>query len=753
MNQNRMLAAFAGVSLLALASPALAQREAGSTPSQQPRAEAPVGQEESNATGDIVVTAQRREERLLEVPLSVTVADQATLERQQVNSISDLSRISPALEIQQAPGQNVGGGGQVRGVGTTTFQIGAVGSVGVVVDQVSQGNANISNIFDIERVEVLKGPQGTLFGLTTSAGVINITTRAPQFGEFAGRIRTELSDAGTLGSDFGRQLVQGVVNVPIAATAAARISGNYTATQGVNRNTLTGKLDDHDAWGLRGRLLWDATDRISVNLIGDYAKSKDDGRDFFVLYKANAATAANIAGCGIVASPSNRDYCTNTNHYDESETIGGSLQVDYKLDNATLTSVTAARRQDVGPGLLNIFRLDVRPQNIFVGPANSRVDLLTQELRLASAGKSFIDYTVGAFFSKQTTDVEPQPFQIRVRIPTGAVIPVVNTVGPSTDVSDRSWAVFGQGTVHATDQLNFILGGRYTKQDISVRSVASNNAAGGAAASINNFSFKAGAQYDFTRDIISYATVSQGYKGPQIALADPSNPAASTTLIRQEIPTSYEAGLKSTLMGGRLLTEVSLFRTRVRNYQGQVCQTSPTGGLQCVPQNIGNVVSKGIELSANGRVARGFNLNTGLIYNKVSYPAGFVGNDGAVIGGTQLTNAPKWKFTASGEYATAVTSGVEGFISADAIYKSKFKLAPALDPNSIYPGNWTLGGRIGVRGEEGRWSASVFVRNATNNHEPVLALRNFPDGQIGSYGQILTPQSFRQVGASLDLNF
>ncbi|MCC7464084.1 MAG: TonB-dependent receptor [Gammaproteobacteria bacterium] len=156
---------------------------------------------------EIVVTAQKRTQRLQDVPQSISVASQKQLESQQIVTVSDLSRIAPSLEIQQAPGQSVGGGGQVRGIGTQSFQAGAVGSVGLTVDQVSQGNVNISDLFDVARVEVLKGPQGTLFGLTTSAGVINITTNAPVFNEVSGRVRTELSKEGVAGSGFGRQLV------------------------------------------------------------------------------------------------------------------------------------------------------------------------------------------------------------------------------------------------------------------------------------------------------------------------------------------------------------------------------------------------------------------------------------------------------------------------------------------------------------------------------------------------------------------
>jgi iron complex outermembrane receptor protein len=171
MNLRHKTALLTGLSLAVLATPALAQTASPAAPQATDAA----------SDGAIVVTAQRRAEKVTEVPISITVADASQLERQQVNTVNDLNRIAPSLEIQSAPGQNTGGGGAIRGIGTQTFSPGAVASVGVVVDQVSQGNANISDLFDVARIEVLKGPQGTLFGLTTSAGVINITTNKPEF--------------------------------------------------------------------------------------------------------------------------------------------------------------------------------------------------------------------------------------------------------------------------------------------------------------------------------------------------------------------------------------------------------------------------------------------------------------------------------------------------------------------------------------------------------------------------------------------
>ena len=241
-------AALATVSLIALAAPAAAQETAPPAASTDTTAQS----DQTNAN-DIIVTAQRRQERVVDVPISITVANQAQLERQQVNTINDLNRIAPSLEIQAAPGQNTGGGGAIRGIGTQTFNQGAAASVGVVVDQVSQGNANLSDLFDVSpAMEVLKGPQGTLFGLTTSAGVINITTNAPDPSRIEGRVRTELSGAGTAGSQFGDQIVQGVINLPLSSNAALRVSGNMNLQQGPDRNASDdGNYNDIDRYGGR----------------------------------------------------------------------------------------------------------------------------------------------------------------------------------------------------------------------------------------------------------------------------------------------------------------------------------------------------------------------------------------------------------------------------------------------------------------------------------------------------------------------
>ncbi len=365
---TRLLTGSATLALALLSAPAMAADAATTTTAADP------------APGEIIVTAQRRAEKVTEVPISITVADSAQLEREQVETVGDLSRIAPSLEINSAPGQNTGGGGEIRGIGTQTFSAGAVPSVGIVVDQVSQGNANISNLFDVARVEVLKGPQGTLFGLTTSAGVINITTNKPDFSTLSLRLRTELSGAGVAGSDYGDQVVQGVINIPLAANAALRVSGFSNTRQGPDYDVTTRQYDANDSFGFRGHLLWEPSSALTINLIGDYSKTRvTNGGDFFTFIAADGPNinpvilgatngfvhlpdnvSGNLASCGVTAAPGNRDYCTASGFVENTTNGGVSLEIDYKAEPFTVTSITAYRGStDVGyAAASNLFRAE-----------------------------------------------------------------------------------------------------------------------------------------------------------------------------------------------------------------------------------------------------------------------------------------------------------------------------------------------------------------------------------------------------------
>ncbi|WP_010542904.1 TonB-dependent receptor [Sphingomonas elodea] len=756
MKKQGMFRLLAGTAAVLAAAPVAAQT-------------APSATEVSPAVQDeIVVTAQRRQERVVDVPISITVASAAQLERQQVNTVNDLARISPSLEIQQAPGQNTGGGGSLRGIGTQTFSAGSVASVGIVVDQVSQGNANISDLFDVARIEVLKGPQGTLFGLTTSAGVINITTNAPDPTQFSARLRTELSNEGTLGSGFGNQVVQGMVNVPLSADAALRVSGFGNLRQGPNRNATTGDLNDTNRWGGRARLLW-RNDKLTLNLIGDYSKTTtENGGDFFTFVRAGGpgpffggagfdplGITARLASCGVTPGEGNRNYCIANGFRGRAESYGVSLQAEYAFEPFTLTSITAYRgsTEKGGGAATNVFRGDPLELQVANGLVDRRVSLFTQELRLSSPSSNTIEYTAGLFYSRQVQDRDPESLRVTLRPAPGVVIPIATQLGATDHIYDESYAAFGQATIHVTKALRLIAGGRYTNARLGLDRVSLDSPANPnyAQRQENNvFSYRVGAQYDLNPTTMVYATASRGFKGGQIA-----TPALPLTpyVVRPEIPRAYELGLKSTLFGGWVL-DLNAFYQNIKDFQAQSCTTiQNTGAISCVQQNINGVKSRGAEINLFGRVTEGLSVNTGFLWAKATYPSNFLGTDGTQIGGTQLAYAPEYKFTFSGEYEAPLSDSINGFIAADTVWKSRIRYEANSRIETTYRPHWLVGGRIGARFDHDRFQVALFARNLFNQHEPLLYQSDFPYNGTQNVGAIYGPQSFRQIGLSLDAKF
>lgn len=706
------------------------------------------GDPPASANAEIIVTAQRRAEKVTSVPISITVADAGQLERQQVRTVDDLSRIAPSLEINAAPGQNTGGGGQIRGIGTQTFSQGAVASVGIVVDQVSQGNANISNLFDIARVEVLKGPQGTLFGLTTSAGVINITTNKPDPTRISARFHTDVSGQGIAGSGFGNQIVQGVVNIPLATNMALRVSGATNLRQGPNFNTARGKYVDNNSYSGRAHLLWEPTSGLTFNVIGDYTRSTlTDGGDFFTIVSADASTAAALDSCGIVAVPGNQNFCAAQPLHARNENFGVSMQVDFDAGPFTLTSISAyrgTRHSDTGQ---NIVRADPTALAITYGPGHNRLDLVTQELRIASPGNALIDYTGGLFISHQRSTLNPTSQQVTLF----GFIPLSNSLGSLSRTSDDSMALYGQATVHAADRLRLIAGTRFTTERLGLDNQDYDHAAvTSQRLNTNELSWKFGAQYDLARGTMIYATATRGYKSGQISV--PSYPL-TPYIVKPEIPTSYELGLKSTLFGG-WVADLSLFSETIKNFQLQQCTNTSTGAISCNSVNVDGVKSRGAEISLFGKITPELSVSTGFIYAKAAYPAGYTTTSSAgtfALGGTQLPFSPRYKFTFSGDYTHQLSQAFAGVISLDAVWKSRVVYQSTTLLTDSFAPHWTVGGRLGLKTADDRYSVSVFARNMFNIHEPLLLYSSFP--AAGSNGAIYGPNSTRQVGLSLDAKF
>jgi iron complex outermembrane recepter protein len=724
---------------------------------------------------EIVVTAEKRSEKIQDVPIAVTVVTGQQLADQHIYSIADLARTTPALEMVQAFG-GPGGGGQIRGIGTNSFSPTAEGAVGIVVDDVPQGNVNITNLFDLQRVEVLKGPQGTLFGLTSSAGVINMVTAAPDPTKYMVSAHVDYSDDGRFGSNFGEETERVVLNAPISNDAAIRLAISDDRIKGVQVNNFTGTPNVSTEWGGRLRFLYRPTDELEINLSADYDRRGQNYSDpQFNYVSANPMLTAALAACGITPSYSNQARCWSNANDTNYRNYGTSAKIDYHLGFATLTSITGYRKQITAPSDFDAQGLSSDIPQIFnVGEA-AGAQQFSQELRIASSGQQTIDYVAGLFYSNYSADTAFAPgggFNVGIFPAPGVFIPFVQTA-TSTNTTNKSEAAFGQMTYHLTDQIGLIGGLRYTHQELTDFTSANLippalSPAEFGSLNKDNVSGRLGIQYKIDPDLTSYLTVVRGYKGPQVTPAAEGTPAS---VVGAEIPTAFELGIKGNTLNHQLGWDSDIFYSRVHDYQGQACSLNPVGALVCVGQSVPQVITKGFELNAYGQLAPGLTVTAGYIYDVAKYPNGYTGYDpNNLVGGTtnlsnlQLVGVPKNKVSLSALYDFPLSEAIHGFVNADTVYKSAMRLGPTADPRFVYPGNWNTGLRIGVKSPTDTWSAAIFARNLGNDHEPVTLFGGpsftppgvnpaAPFGAVNGISGWQTVNSLRQVGITLEAKF
>jgi iron complex outermembrane recepter protein len=736
---------------------------------------------------EIVVTARQREERLIDVPVPVSVATAEQLSRDKVYSITDLQRTTPALEISQTSGGEVNGGARLRGLGTGAFNASVSPSVAFVVDQVPQGNLTFPILFDMAQVEVLRGPQGTLFGQGSSAGVINIITKAPTISSIRANAGLDYSDKGTAGSEVGEIVARGGVNLPLGDKAAVRFAVHYKSEKGLQRNTFLGLDNKINELGLRLRALLEPSEDLTINLTGEYAKQTTRGWNFFAIAIAPTSTApfdpdgpgptpvigtvggistGNFlapTGCNIpVISTRAEFYCEENQATFKNQAIGGSGRIAYKLsDTLSLTSVTAYRtlkRQTFTVNFSRRLGVGARTEN-----QQDKSNQFSQELRL-NYDADRINVVGGALYSKFNLETTP----IDASLPFGNPFPGQRTgfsvclnagffcvIPPSLTyekTSNSTKAVFADATYSIVEQLDIFGGLRYSNY---------NNTTGTGANTVtatrtfkvtdNNLSGRIGLSYKPNSNATVYASFARGYKPS--ANVVPTIATDPVIALKPEKSSAFEVGGKVEI--GRLQLSANAFYTDVKNFQIQSSVFNNAGALISVVKNITSVKSKGFELGAFGRISENLSINAGYQFNDIKFPTGFVGDDGVALGGTQFLNAPKHKLTFSGDFGVPVSEGVEAFTNVNFIYKSDVLLAQRGNPLFRYPSHAIINGSIGVREPNSKWKASIFVRNLTKQREPTAYLASDfagnPDGGVRAWP--VAGLTARVVGLSAEFSY
>ncbi len=770
---RKFLIATTALSAVLSATPVLAQ-------------EAPSAEEAESDDNDIVVRARKREENLIDIPLVVTVATGEQLERDQVTNVNDLQRVAPALEVSQTFGGETNGGGRLRGLGTAVFNPSVSSSVALIIDQAPIGNLAFPLLYDLDQLEVLRGPQGTLFGQGASAGALIITTRGPEFDEFAGNVGLTLADKGTGGSEVGEMVVSGGFNVPLADNFALRIASQYKKETGLQRSATTGKDNVIEDLGIRAKLRYEPSDSFSVSITGEYGKNKSQGQNFAAIALAPNSTAPfgppggtlggastgaflNPTGCNLpVISERAEWYCEGVPTRLETRVAAVSAVVDWQLsDTVSVTSVTAYRDRQFLQFNRDFSRLSTAPAARQVRTREDS-DGFSQELRFSFTGTSF-DVVAGGYYSDYAFNRIPMgnaPFAFGSNLPddrigfgvcsTDGLVCPVPFAFTFEDTKNRTYAAFADMTVNLTDSVEIFGGLRYDNFENTTVIQRRVTATGTTPSEVvrtqvnkeNELSGRIGVSFKPADNINIFGSFARGYKPSAVG----ANPTGGLFVLAPEKADAFELGVKFGL--GDMQVSANVFHTDIANFQAQESFFVGTA-LVSQPKSISNLKSKGFEFNVFGEIVPGLSINAGYQYNDVKFPSTFIGDDGVDIGGRQFQFAPKHKFTLSGDYAMPMGGDMELFINANVVYKSELLLAARSDPRYVYPAHELVNGGFGVRDADGGWTASVFVRNLTKEREPTAYLASTfagrPDGGIRAWP--VAGLTARVVGVSVGFDF
>ncbi|MES2054732.1 MAG: TonB-dependent receptor [Pseudomonadota bacterium] len=766
-----------------MSAPAFAQDVAPvqAAPAATPPAKSESATMQDDGAQDIVVTAQRREESAQKIPVAVAVVGGVALERSNAVDVSDMAKLVPSVTFS-AGNELRNNSIRVRGVGTDVFSTGVEASVSTVVDGVvlQRPGSAFSDLGDIDRIEVLRGPQGTLFGKNSSAGVINVITKAPNFDRFEG-------NAAALVAEDNEYRLNGAVSGPLGTQAAFRVAGFYRTQDGISRNHFDGKdINGQEAWGIRAKLAVRPSETLSLLLQADYSRLN---ANCCALPLRIASNNPRALPTGTNVGPDNRDVNNDVNPYVKQKNYGASLTADLELGAFTLTSISAYREFE------NLSDVDLDDTQARFVPSNFNIErshTTTQELRLTSPKSDTFDYVVGLYYfggyAYNFLDRRGLNIGAVATInPDGTIVPTVPgdqaRLSGFSVVDVTNVSAFGQANLHLGDKLTLTGGLRYLdeKQRLNFYRPVS-GFFNGANAAVTNPALgpvskrygdnaligKASVTYEVTNDITTYVSYSTGYKSEGIAatlgltaaqFAAGAAPAETSAL--------WEAGLKTQFFDRRLLFNLTGFRTRFKNYQGQVY--NPAAGL-VVLTSVGGLKIDGFEVEAQARPVRGLSFNGGVTYLKAEFydaPNGpcYAGQTVAQgcapnaqganvqsLNGKPFINAPKWRYTISGRYELPDAS-VRPFIQGDWRWQSQTLFDLAQNPLQRQSSYGVFDASIGAIFGDGRFDVSVFAKNLFDKHYVGNITAVSTAGGANAYAQQLPRDFDRYFGASFRARF
>lgn len=653
---------------------------------------------------EVLVTAQRRSQNLQDVPITVTTFGATEIQNSRVQDIGDIAVRTPGLSFDVFPAAQPRLA--IRGIGSSDRGAAGDPSSAMFVDEIYLGRpaAIAFDAFDVERIEVLKGPQGTLYGRNVVGGAINVITKSPDPEGF------DASLEATSGN-YNRTEGAGFINIPLAGgMAAIRVGGAIRTHDGYTENRNTGgELDDQNTKSMRIQGLLKPTETLELRLGFDATKDRAAGPGQHVL---DLDTGSPYAPFWTVNR--DRDYSeSELDGYQNRDTWGVRGQLIWDLSFASINYLTSYRELDYN----SYYDFDGGNPSFnginIAGGDNEESELYSQELRVSSLDTSAINWTVGVFQYKADTK--------RDDILDLALGAPAEREQYNQDAELESLAVYGDATVPVTENLNITAGLRYTedKKSYAVNTAGSTayfRALGSFAVDVDEtwkaVTWRIGGDYHLNDSNMIYVMASRGFKSGGFQ-DTPADAVGAVNPYEPEFAIQYELGQKSDFFGRHLLWNNTFY---LMDYTD--LQTRQANGLAIITTNAGEATIKGYETDLTWKTENGFSLGFTYAYTDATFST-YVEN-GVDLAGKTISRTPKNKFVISPSYVHSLSSGAEIVFSADYQYASRIyddnsNAEPELrDPTKF------LDARAVYTSAAGNWIVSVWGKNLTDEETRIF---------------------------------
>lgn len=690
---------------------------------------------------EVLVTAQKRSESLQEVPVAVTAIGADSLGDMHITSIGDLMNVAPNVQLEQNFVYGRSTAFTIRGLGLIDGQASFDPPVGVVIDGVfvNRTTGAVIDAFDLQQLEILRGPQGTLFGKNSTGGIVSMTSKRPS-GAFGAGAEVRLGN-------YNRRDLKGYVELPISDRLATRISAVATTRDGYATNVRTGK--DQDAEDVRTfrAVTTLGGERFDGLLTLEYSQDRSgssgmenmsDHTGFLVCNVLGQCGGGDVRAIDVSVEPSDFDIST----------AFATATLNWSIGSQTLTSVTGYRKLDIDRQPLDA---DGSRFQILDVLRFEDTDQISQEFRLASDTDGRLDYVAGVYYFRQKYDFDQKLFVgdlLGPVIPPLITFPLYNyVVGES-----ESYAAFAQLDFRLSDRWGAAIGGRYTEEEKKARGTYQFDPArlgdqiahltGGPRPapdydlerSTSNFSPKASLTFRPMSDVLLYGSFTRGFKSG--GFSDRATRGAGQLPFDDEQVDSFEIGLKSELFDRTVRLNAAVFDMDYKDIQTEIQVAVPGGGVGTATLNASDASIRGLEVEASWIPTDGLTFDFSFGYLDAEYGSfcGVVlrGLHGDPVGPGQVTaqcvaetgtsgatqnndlefrNAPKTTWTLGANYVRDLPSGGSLVLDAQAFHTSEQYTNLTNDILGLRPDVTVYDASIAWRSPDDRWSVSVYGRN------------------------------------------